>query len=99
MNDTVQDVVARGVKYMDTYGPADWRDRIDLEILDIESCTDCVLGQVFDNGDVIFGGYGAHIRDFEKNVGFYSSVWEYGFSWGDLDPQEITAEWKRVLSA
>lgn len=43
---TVEERVASGVYMLDIFSP-DWRKKIDLARLDIRSCRDCVLGQVF----------------------------------------------------
>src|SRR3989344_4913185 len=41
--------IARGVKWLDEVGPLDWRSTIDKCRLDIQSCHDCNLGQLFGN--------------------------------------------------
>ena len=41
--------IARGIKWLDEVGPDDWRSLIDRERLDIQSCHDCNLGQLFGN--------------------------------------------------
>lgn len=45
--ETLKERVENGAKYMDTYAPADWRDRIDRKRLDISDYEDCVVGQIF----------------------------------------------------
>lgn len=44
--------VARGMALLDAHGPADWRERIDLDRLTFKSSTDCVLGQVYGDMDL-----------------------------------------------
>ena len=39
--------VAAGIAWLDREGPANWREMIDLDTLDIDLPKDCVLGQVF----------------------------------------------------
>lgn len=41
-----REAVAAGASLL-TAKVKDWRDRIDLETLDIQVCTSCILGQVF----------------------------------------------------
>lgn len=36
-----------GIELLDDRGPKDWRDRIDLSILDLLHYTTCILGQVY----------------------------------------------------
>lgn len=44
---TVEDRVASGAYMLDVhYGP-DWRNKIDLDTLDLKHCETCILGQVF----------------------------------------------------
>ncbi len=39
--------VEAGAKFLDSIlDPADWPHRIDLETLDINSCTECMFGQI-----------------------------------------------------
>lgn len=45
MND-IADRVARGAAWLDEKYPQ-WFDKIDLSILDLSNCTQCVLGQVY----------------------------------------------------
>lgn len=42
---------ARGAAFLDEHVPG-WADRIDLAALDLDSCTKCVLGQLFDGSYV-----------------------------------------------
>ena len=43
---------AAGAAFLDEHVPG-WRTRIDLSTLDLESCENCILGQLFD--DFMFG--------------------------------------------
>lgn len=38
---------ARGIMFLDAHGPKDWRKHVDLERLLMQSCHDCVLGQLY----------------------------------------------------
>lgn len=93
---TIAERVARGVKYMDEFAPADWRERIDLDLLDISNGSDCIFGQVF-RGDSSCCGWCAHGDDFESNSDG-GEARDYGFdgSWDDCDA--LNAEWQSVLS-
>ena len=42
-----RELVAKGVALLDEHGPEDWRTRINRELLDINSWTNCILGQVY----------------------------------------------------
>jgi hypothetical protein len=44
---TIRRRVRRGVKFLDTYGPKDWRKRINVETLDMAENQDCILGQIY----------------------------------------------------
>lgn len=44
----LRDNVDRGIEYLNKTEPY-WFHKIDLEKLDIDSCMDCVVGQVFGN--------------------------------------------------
>jgi hypothetical protein len=41
------DVIRRGAALLDERGPIDWRTRIDLDRLNVQSVYYCVVGQVF----------------------------------------------------
>lgn len=44
---TYVDRVRRGAALLDERGPADWRDRLDRDALDLRWCHTCVVGQVY----------------------------------------------------
>lgn len=48
MDDTVQERVARGVALLDEVRPSWWR-KVALDRLAMESCSNCILGQVYGN--------------------------------------------------
>lgn len=39
--------VDAGIELLDEKGPDEWRKKLDLDILDIDSCDLCVLGQLY----------------------------------------------------
>lgn len=49
---TVEKRVENGVKWLDKYGPDDWRNKVDIKELDLSSGCQCVLGQVFANQEI-----------------------------------------------
>jgi hypothetical protein len=67
---TIQERVAKGIAYLDEFGPEDWFSRIDLSQLDIADPKWCVLGQVFacDADEYNTTGYWAHQDTFDENT-------------------------------
>lgn len=41
--------VAEAVELLDEYGPPGWREKVDVEILDMDDERRCVLGQLYDD--------------------------------------------------
>jgi hypothetical protein len=83
--------VAAGIKFLDSKVAsgkisADWREKIDLGTLSLESCDVCVLGQLF--GAYEDGKYTLDIDNYDaKAFGFNT---DYSFA-------ELTAAWKDAL--
>lgn len=83
--------VAAGIKFLDGKAQsgkisADWRKKIDLGELSLESCDVCVLGQLF--GGYETGKYTLDIDSYDaKAFGFNT---DYSFN-------ELTAAWKDAL--
>jgi hypothetical protein len=78
--------VAAGAALLDERGPDDWRDKIDLDTLDVFSFTDCVLGQ-------LYGRYNSGKDALD--------IWEgmsYGFDDSKGHHVKLTAAWKRYLT-
>ena len=96
---TIAERVARGAAFLDEREPG-WDARIDLDTLSLDSPCCCVLGQ-------LHGGYGAGLRatglgdddgrDIELGF-FWTDEHLVGFSLDD-EPGDLTAEWKRVITA
>lgn len=99
MTATIEERVARGVEYMDTYAPEGWRDMIDLNALSIISTDQCVWGQVFRDPCSYMPGYGLHKDAFYRNTDGKLFTWDYGFNATDGEWTELDEEWRRVLSA
>lgn len=84
----VQERVARGATLLDEHEPG-WELKIDLGTLALESCYQCVLGQLFGHFDE-----GVEELFLDKPMG--SSV-GYGFC-GPLDGYDrLNDEWTRVI--
>lgn len=83
--------VAAGIKFLDSKVssgrvPANWRDQIKLDNLDLGSCDVCVLGQLF--GDYADGQYELGLDTWDsKSYGFNT---DYSFA-------ELTQAWKDAL--
>lgn len=80
--------VQRGVALLDAKGPPGWRDRIDLDTLDIGSLTLCVLGQVY-------GHYYKGLRA----LGDDANPYHLGFATeGLLAWRALTQAWREALA-
>ena len=103
----LQKRVDRGIQLLDTHGPLDWRDRIDMDTLDLGDGDQCVLGQVFGdeaqsarprtNGfwhgaDRLFGNAGDSSDKQIERHGF--AIWS-----GKATPRELTDEWILALAS
>jgi hypothetical protein len=74
----LQERVERGVALLDAHYPG-WRDKIWADGLEMDTCSNCVLGQLYDcsfiNG----------LRTLEINSGY---AWCYGFDLADEEKQD-----------
>lgn len=71
---TARTAVLNGIKYLNEHHPG-WLSRIDLDTLDLKSCQDCVLGQVF--GEYC---YPSPLEvQFNANHGFTASLTNYDY--------------------
>ena len=91
--------VQNGIKRLDAVGPADWRDRINLDTLDVHSLSDCVLGQVFgDYGegmDALFPGHRWLSDGINEEHGFEAPTDRLT---GNRQYASVTAAWKIALT-
>jgi hypothetical protein len=98
--------VADGIEWLNTAVGLFWRRLVDVETLDINSVTRCVLGQVFaeyaHNPEYLNMWYG---REFFHGYGYASDRWgaevdfeAYGFTGNEQDMPILTKAWKRALS-
>lgn len=75
--------VLRGAAALDLHGPSDWRDRVDVSVLDVAHSELCVLGQVF--GDY----WSTASVSFRERAGVHvGNVHEYGFDVLTIDVRE-----------
>ena len=92
---SIEERVARGAAWLDRHEPG-WVDDIDLDVLDIEDCSDCVLGQLF--GDYCTAPDDAKGAKPDRELALMR-----GFNFDDvLDPNdgaELTAEWRRLIES
>lgn len=94
---TTAQLVQRGINLLDAApGYADWRSRIDVETLDLNSFKTCVIGQLFgdfcDGMDVL--GFSGEDDNEAASYGFDAFI-------GGNTPEQfaaLTTEWKRVLT-
>jgi hypothetical protein len=79
---TVESAVARGVAWLDQIAP-NWRDRVNVNELDLTSATHCVAGQVFAEQGEREGrnGYEIMMRTLaDSGVSLLAPDVEYGFT-------------------
>lgn len=86
-----EDSIRKGVAVLDKVLP-DWRERINLDRLNVANYNLCVLGQVFgsytEGLDVLRGPLWAGRCAFAE---------EHGFSEKYVDVAVLTAEWKQAI--
>ncbi len=93
---TLDERVAKGSQWLDQKQPG-WRQKINIDTLDVESMYNCVLGQVF-------GSFSHAIHD----CGIPLSILDWGFCCPIKYSRDksvvsqafgkLTAAWKKVLS-
>ena len=88
--------VLKGASLLDTHFKGyDWRSEIDIETLEMDSSSQCVLGQLF--GDYQNGLIALKLDDVSmgldarREVGFSTCAWD-SYDWEKLD-----FEWKTYL--
>ena len=106
MTDSIEARVARGVALLDEK-VCDWVQRINLDHLNIEDCTECILGQLGDESventafeDAAIALIGGEAFQYNSNA---QALIEHGFSdmrgSGKRTFDALTAEWRRVILA
>ncbi|MCZ0981797.1 hypothetical protein O1L60_30765 [Streptomyces diastatochromogenes] len=100
---SVEQRASNGFEFLNLRGPEGWRERINLDLLDIDHGYFCVLGQVFDKEAVEVGldglGYEYALAEldlerFDNNDG---PVFLGFYSLGNGDGPTLTAAWRSLL--
>ncbi len=78
--------INKGVAILDSKRP-EWLDEIDFTILDMDSTTTCILGQ-------LYGSYSEGKA--QLNMGFQSGE-PYGFAGGFGSMSALTSDWKKMF--
>lgn len=81
--------VVRGVELLDAKEPG-WRDRINLEALNLGDVHQCVLGQTFGHYLTGLGALGIEAGGQSRDHGFTASECDYG-------PDVLDNLWKEVI--
>jgi hypothetical protein len=84
--------IANGVAWLDEHHPG-WADQIDLDTFRMESCTQCVAGQL----DI---WYSEIVTGYQKGLDRARRLGMYAGSGSPEDQQtyrELEAEWRRVI--
>lgn len=94
--DEVREAVSKGIALLDMYGPSDWRSRVDLSILSMDSPYSCILGQIYSGMEGGRSGFstGLHILDQYA----YFNVREHGFDGPIAWLNACQEEWRRQLT-
>jgi len=89
----LEDCVQNGIELLDEKGPANWREMIDLDVLDISNAQVCIIGQITSAESL--SAYNAMLN----KLGAWWDPAEYGFDAHNGDYDELTEEWRLALSA
>lgn len=89
---TIEETVRQGIAWLDENGPANWRKLVDLDNLEMSSPWYCVLGRVFRDKSVEFGGY-----IYAKHV-LGCPVYECGFAEDVYSFKSLQNAWIAELS-
>lgn len=86
-----EDRVKAGIKFLDENYNGNWREKINLDKLDISDHENCVLGQ-------LFVSYLIGIIKFVSVYGYNSYSMGFNDS-NSYETKELTKEWKKQLSS
>lgn len=62
--------VKRGAAHLDMYGPSNWRNKIDVEKLDMADSKLCILGQLYGEYSDGYEHHGLWVYDQREHLGF-----------------------------
>jgi hypothetical protein len=79
-------MVLAAAEVLDEKGPEDWRERIDPSTLEVASCSECVLGQ-------IFGGYHLGLKALDIGPHHYRMR-----AFSGITHRAMTAAWLNYLA-
>lgn len=94
--------VDRGIWRLDNFGPEDWRERINLDTLDLRSLSNCILGQLYGEDPEDWQGWRRGMISLFPHLDrpeWNDIATVNGFDASDGDYDELTEEWKRALSS
>lgn len=92
--------VSAGIKWLDQHGPANWRDKLNTDLLDIKDTRYCVLGQLYGDSREDIDGYHYAVEHFFGGVFDDDVTGPLGFSnYENLSCEDMTDAWKRALTA
>lgn len=88
---SINERVERGVIWLDKVCP-DWRDKVDLDKLDINHADHCILGQLF--GDFY------EVEFFQDRYGHidWDKAYQYGFNVMGYQHEELENSWKSLIT-
>jgi hypothetical protein len=86
----------RGARYLDEYDPT-WHERVHPDVLQMDNCYNCVLGQLFENFVEGAIAVGAHVNKREIRYGFVHP-WELEFSAQAGYYKALEEVWKEEIS-
>ena len=104
MSEDLRTRIERGAKLLDERAPG-WRERIDLDRLDMGGCFDCVLGQLFGGYSTGADALGLHLPT-DSSLGFDVDAMEQYprrrptgvTSWRREAHNRLTAAWREFLT-
>lgn len=84
-------VVAKGIQFLDKNYSGDWRSKLDLDELDLGSCSVCVLGQ-------LFGSYDTGLNEMGLDESRYGDENAYSLGFNTSDSMAaLTKAWRDAL--
>jgi hypothetical protein len=81
----MQERVQAGIKFLDENAPRNWRERVDLDRLDIDKSSRCVLG-------LVYGNYWTGLSALNIAV-------DLGFIAGNTRADLLTLTWREQIAA